>query len=582
MKTRMAGRTVTTLAVLALLAAACDSSSAPERPAPVASVAVMSPAQTLMVGEAMTLIATPKSADGEPLQRSVVWSSQDEQIATVSTTGVVTAVAPGLVNIVATSEGRSGATQLRIAVNPPAPVAEVRLSVDDEVRLEWNGSARLAAIAVDSLGAELPGRQVQWLTSRPDVASITETGFVEAVGPGVGMITARIEGVVANVGVRVKRAAVAAIHLDVPAGAVGLEVGETVFVGARLELVSGQIERGAVTWVSSDPSVATISDAGVLGGIEARSAGVATLTASAEGKSASTTVRISPVPTYDLIYNRWNAQLQSEIFTLSLTTPGAEPLRLNAGNVSRDPSPSPDGKQFVFAVSQPDAFGQQRQDDLYIVNRNGMNMRWLTRTPGMEDQPQWSPDGTKILFRGTDQQGTSPNLYVINVDGSGLTNLTATLPARVTDRLHPAWSPDGSRIAFVATTGLAVKVWTMNADGSNAAQLTTDAGFDATPTWSPSGDRIAFTRYDSAVPANGWDVMIVPVAGGAPVRLALPGDQLTPAWSPDGHYIAVTGTVVAGQGTQNIYTMRPDGSGLRLRTVNAAWGGGTLPAWIRR
>jgi TolB protein len=122
----------------------------------------------------------------------------------------------------------------------------------------------------------------------------------------------------------------------------------------------------------------------------------------------------------------------------------------------------------------------------------------------------------------------------------------------------------------------------MNADGSNAAQLTRDAGFDVTPAWSPAGDRIAFSRYNTADPTLGNDIVIVPVATGVSQRLALPGDQFSPAFSPDGHYIALSGTVVAGQGVAQLYTMRHDGSGLRLRTVNPAWGGGVHPSWIRR
>jgi Tol biopolymer transport system component len=335
-------------------------------------------------------------------------------------------------------------------------------------------------------------------------------------------------------------------------------------------------------WTSSDPAVVTASStAATAAAVVAHGAGVVTLTGTSEGKSATLQLRITPKPTHDLIYSRRNAQNASEIFVLSLDVPGAAPVRLNAGNVSRDPSPSPDGTQFVFSVSQIDPLGQE-QDDLYIVNRNGLNMRWLTRTPGMELEPSWSPDGTKIVFRTIDGRPENSALWIVNVDGTGLTKLTTALPAGVTDPGHPDWSPDGRRIVFTAAHNLTHKVWTINADGSGATQLTTDAGFDMNPTWSPDGMRIAFTRYDVAAPANGWDVVIAPVTGGAPVRLALPGDQLLPAWSPDGQYIAVTGTVVAGQGTQNLYTLRPDGSGLRLRTVNAAWGGGSAPAWVRR
>jgi TolB protein len=168
------------------------------------------------------------------------------------------------------------------------------------------------------------------------------------------------------------------------------------------------------------------------------------------------------------------------------------------------------------------------------------------------------------------------------VDGSGMRKLTTALPAGVSNARHPAWSPDGRRIAFTAALNGQHKVWIMNADGSGARQLIFDFGFDVSPTWSPDGTQIAFSRYNAATPVNGWDIVIVSAAGGPASQLELVGDQTLPAWSPDGRYIAVTGTTVAGQGLQNIYTLRPDGSGLRLRTVNPAWGGGIAPAWVSR
>jgi Tol biopolymer transport system component len=135
---------------------------------------------------------------------------------------------------------------------------------------------------------------------------------------------------------------------------------------------------------------------------------------------------------------------------------------------------------------------------------------------------------------------------------------------------------------FIGVTETQHKVWTMKADGTDARQITTDSGLDRFPTFSPDGQRIAFNRFNGAVPSYGDDIMIVPTAGGTPTRLALPGDQLNPAWSPDGRYIAVNGSAVAGQGQSEIYTLRPDGTALRLRTMNPAWGGGFNPAWISR
>ena len=580
----MTGNRVVHMLVLlaAALATACGSAdvNSPLEPKPVAAVEVTAPSPTLLVGTQMTLVATPRASGGEALQRVVAWSSTNEGVATVSGAGVVTAVAPGPVNIVASSESRSGIVPIVVTPVPPPPIAEVRISVDDEVQLDWNGAAQLSAVPLDAEGNALPARPVQWLSSNTGIATVSATGVVQAVGPGLGWITAVIDGLSANVSVRVKRAPVESVVLDVPAAARGIEVGETVMVGTQLRLVSGQLVGGALAWTSSDSSVATASSTAAAAIVVAHGAGVVTLTGTIDGKTATLQLRVTPKPTHDLIYSRSSAPNVSEIFVLSLDGSGAAPVRVNAGNVSRDPSPSPDGTQLVFAVSQVDLLGQM-QNDLYIVNRNGLNMRWLTRLPGVEYEPVWSPDGTKILFRGIDMDGVN-DLWTVNVDGTGFTKLTTALPAGVSNAGQASWSPDGRRIVFTATRNGVQKLWTMNADGSAATQLTTDAGFDVTPTWSPDGSRIAFTRWDAAAPANGWDVVIVPVTGGAAVRISLPGDQQLPAWSPDGQYIAVTGTLIAGQGTQNLYTLRPDGSGLRLRTVNAAWGGGSAPAWVRR
>ncbi|HEX7979571.1 MAG TPA: LpqB family beta-propeller domain-containing protein [Gemmatimonadaceae bacterium] len=466
---------------------------------------------------------------------------------------------------------------------PAVPVAETRLSVDEAVDLEWNGSVQLRAVALDAQGKELSGRVVKWYSSKPSVFTVSNDGLITAVAPGNGGVTAIIEGVPSTVGVRVKTAPVTDVLLDVPTAAEALEVGEIALVGTRVKLVSGQIVDRPLSWTSSDTNIATAtSTAQGTTSVVAFSSGVVTLTGTSEGKSASVTIRITPRPTHDLIYSRWNAAGESEIFVLSLAAAGATPVRMNAGNVSFQPSPSPDGQQFVFAISQIDQLGRD-QNDLYIVNRNGTNMRQLTSDPGVEWEPKWSPDGTKIVFSATDAALSTHSLWVVNVDGTGLKKLTTALPADVLGPDSPAWSPDGRRIAFVARRNGQHKIWTMNADGSNPVQLTTDAAFDAGPTWSPDGASIAFSRYNVNAPdIFRWDIAIVPATGGAVVMRELPGDQLAPAWSPDGQYLAVQGASVDGRGVTNLYTMRPDGSGLRLRTVAAAWGGGLAPAWVRR
>ena len=571
-------RTVLAVLALAVFTACAEDNSVvgPPPPVPVASVVVSPATHTLRVGELATLQASPKAADGSDLARPVVWSSEDETLATVASNGVVTTLAAGQVVMRATSEGRVGRSTITIQPRPPASVAEVRLSADDEIQLEWDGTTQISAKAFDANGNELFDRQVLWMSTKPSIAAVV-AGRIEAQNPGVATITAVVEGVVASVGVRVKPAPVVAVYID--ANTTGLEIGETFLFGSRVKRANGEVLSSPVSWTSSAPAVARVAHEDIWSAaIEALAEGTFTLTATAEGVSTSLALRVAPRPTQELIYNRL-AGSASEIFTLDVTSEGV-PVRINAGNVSRDPSPSPDGTQLVFAVSQQNITGAW-QHDLYIVNRNGMNMRWLTRADAMEDQPQWSPDGSKILFKATVDANGRTDLYTINVDGTGLVNVTAGI-TQLSSKRDPAWSPDGSRITFIGVQGTNYKVWTVGSNGTDARQVTTDAGFDMQPTFSPDGQQIAFVRYSVGAPANGDDIMIVPANGGTPTRLALPGDQRTPAWSADGRFIAVTGTPTAGSGVQEIYTMRPDGSGLRLRTVNPAWGGGANPAWINK
>ena len=559
--------------VALLVLTACGDPVDPAGPVPVASVSVTPASQSVMVGTPIALAAQPKNADGDALDRPVTWTSENEALATVTSAGVVTPVSVGEVGIRATSGGRFGRAVLTIV---PVPVAEVRLSADEEIVLAWNGAAEITAAALDAHGNVLSGRTATWESNRPHIATVVD-GKIQAVQPGLATITATIEGQISSIGVRVNEVPVTS--LKIIGQTTAFEVNDVLGFAAEITFANGEVLYGPATWTSSNSGIVAIDHADFSGAtLAAMAEGEATITITRDGVQASKTFKVSPRPTHDLMYSRWE-DVESRIMHLSLAQDGLTPLVLNAGAVSRDPSPSPDGTQFVFAVSQVSLTGVP-QNDLYIVNRNGMNMRQLTSMPGLEDYPQWSPDGAKILFRAN--VGGRSDIYTINVDGSGMTNITANTPADFTDRREPAWSPDGTKIAFIAARSGLHKVWTIGVDGSNLTQITTDAGFDITPTFSPDGSKIAFTRYNAANTQLGDDILVVSANGGTPTRFALAGDQRTPAWSPNGSLIAFAGNEVAGQARTFIYTMRADGTGIRLRTVNPAWYGATNPAWIKR
>jgi dipeptidyl aminopeptidase/acylaminoacyl peptidase len=118
---------------------------------------------------------------------------------------------------------------------------------------------------------------------------------------------------------------------------------------------------------------------------------------------------------------------------------------------------------------------------LILVRYPDGTSRNLTNT-GSDNGPAWSPDGKKVAFR-SNRSGHS-DLYVMNADGSGVTQLTADSATEG----RPAWSPDGMKIAFGRTPSdlMAWELYVMNADGSGVTQLTTNNGsVDPKPAWSP-------------------------------------------------------------------------------------------------
>src|SRR5205823_577644 len=108
---------------------------------------------------------------------------------------------------------------------------------------------------------------------------------------------------------------------------------------------------------------------------------------------------------------------------------------------------------------------------IFAINTDGTGLQQLTRPPGQSEIPVWSPDGRRIAFVSTRDQGL-PELYVMNADGTGQRRLTdpelyvanpysrgqqRLVPEGILLRsgtLHPAWSPDGKQIAFVIRVGL--------------------------------------------------------------------------------------------------------------------------------
>ena len=170
--------------------------------AAVASVAMNPTSATLIVGQTVQLEAQPRDASGRPLDgRTVTWSTNRPDVATVTSTGIVAAVSPGTATITASSEGRSGTAT--VVVQAPT-VSRVEVT-PTSASVEVGGAFRLSATVYDSRGNVIAGAQVRWASSDTQIAVVDATGRVLGVRRGSATITATSGGKAATASVRVRR-----------------------------------------------------------------------------------------------------------------------------------------------------------------------------------------------------------------------------------------------------------------------------------------------------------------------------------------------------------------------------------------
>ncbi len=194
----------------------------------------------------------------------------------------------------------------------------------------------------------------------------------------------------------------------------------------------------------------------------------------------------------------------TDLYLLRIGSRSAVRLTPESPAEDLEPAFSPDGEQIAFRSGR-DGGG------IFLMSASGES---VTRLTDFGFSPSWSPDGTEIVVSpGTFSVPTSlyasaPGLSVVNVK----TGQVRALP--IDARVHqPAWSPRGARIAYWGLRGLGGQrdIWTVAADGSDAASggvpVTLDSPLDWSPIWSPDGRYLYFSSTRGGT-MNLWRVPI--------------------------------------------------------------------------
>ena len=209
----------------------------------------------------------------------------------------------------------------------------------------------------------------------------------------------------------------------------------------------------------------------------------------------------------------------------------------------------PHGQQVAY-VMQSNGNGE-----IYVIGVGGGAVTNLTNNAAMDDSPAYSPDGSRIAFVST--RSGIRDIYIMDADGSNPVNLSNTAVDAEGD---PQFSPDGTKILWTAKSGnMTQRVTVANLDGTGQVALTDNANSQFEPAWSPDSKKVAMTIGD--------DIWVVNADGTELKNLTnTVGQDSDPTWTPDGKTIIFQSM---RDGNREIYSMNPDGSGQTNLTNSA-------------
>ena len=199
----------------------------------------------------------------------------------------------------------------------------------------------------------------------------------------------------------------------------------------------------------------------------------------------------------------WDYDATMDIFAAKPDGSGVVNLTKSPG-YDAEGAASPDGKQIVFC-SLRGAYGRELSaeekarlekdpawfGDIYVMNADGSNVRQLTKSPGYDGGPFFSPDGQRIVWRRFDASGMNADVFTMKTDGSDVRQITNFGCMSWAPYFHPS----GKYVVFTANKFGFDNFEIFIADaagGKEPIRVTNTPGFDGLPVFSPDGKKLSW------------------------------------------------------------------------------------------
>ncbi len=453
------------------------------------------------------------------------WISTDVAVARVTPLGVVTAVAPGVAEIVVSGYGQD--RRLPVRVHRLVDVLVVTPSQAGVINVPPGGAMEFTAKAIAEDASDIPEAPLTWHVADTSIARFDATSN-ELYGVALGRTTLTVE----VTGLRGEwDIEVATSGLALEDERLGLGRGNRTRLRAWFIDDAGApiTEARDLAWLSLDEGVVEVDSSGT---VVARGFGTARVVALTRWDIADTAI----VHVTGSVLVTSTRAGSPDIYSFDPDDPSQFHRMTDLPGSETHATYSPDGARIAYIS---DATGTT---DLYVANADGTDPRNLTNSTAIEGTPAWTPDDQHLLYE-SDASGTT-QIWIMNADGTQVRQLTQGKYVNA----YPAVSPDGRTVAFASQRDGNFDIYLMNLDGSEERNITNSSPDETLVAW-VGNNTLAFITQQTGRRQTTRVVSTMRL-GEDPVAISPAGTPVSHfAISPEGDWLALAIDAAGPRGT---------------------------------